>query len=262
MRAAFYYPWFPQAWNQQDLSPFTRYVPSLGYYDGASLALVRKHIAAMQYGHIAAGIASWWGQGSPTDQRISTLLSAARGTTFRWALYYEVEGFSNPSVSQIRADLTYIRDRYGSDPGFLRIDGKFVMFVYADAADRCGMADRWRQANTVGAYVVLKVFQGYAGCASQPQGWHEYAPAVAATSQGPYSFSISPGFYKASESSARLDRNLSRWMADVRQMVASGARFQLVTSFNEWGEGTSVESAVQWATPSGYGRYLDVLHDN
>ena len=36
------------------------------------------------------------------------------------------------------------------------MNGKFVVFVYADTNDACGMADRWKQANTVGAYVVLK----------------------------------------------------------------------------------------------------------
>ena len=45
-------------------------------------------------------------------------------------------------------------------------------------------------------------------------------------------------------------------------MVASGARWQLVTSFNEWGEGTAVESAAEWASASGWGSYLDALHDN
>jgi hypothetical protein len=45
-------------------------------------------------------------------------------------------------------------------------------------------------------------------------------------------------------------------------MVASGARLQLVGSFNQWGDGSSVESAAEWTSPSGYGTYLDVLHDN
>ena len=44
-------------------------------------------------------------------------------------------------------------------------------------------------------------------------------------------------------------------------MAASGDPFQLVVSFDEWGEGTAVESADEWATPSGYGAYLDALHD-
>ncbi len=36
--------------------------------------------------------------------------------------------------------------------------------------------------------------------------------------------------------------------------------WQLITSYNEWGEGTSVESALDWQTESGFGMYLDVLH--
>jgi hypothetical protein len=43
-------------------------------------------------------------------------------------------------------------------------------------------------------------------------------------------------------------------------MATSGQSWQLITSFNEWGEGTSVEGATQWATPSGQGAYLDAPH--
>ncbi|MFL5761147.1 MAG: metallophosphoesterase family protein, partial [Thermomicrobiales bacterium] len=49
---------------------------------------------------------------------------------------------------------------------------------------------------------------------------------------------------------------------NVRDMVASGAPWQLVTTFNEWGEGTAVESATEWQSGSGYGAYLDALHTN
>jgi hypothetical protein len=45
-------------------------------------------------------------------------------------------------------------------------------------------------------------------------------------------------------------------------MIASGAPWQLIATFNEWGEGTAVESAQEWATSSGYGAYLDALHNN
>ena len=100
----------------------------------------------MQYGGIQAGIASWWGQGSKTDQRIPTLLRAADGTTFRWSLYYEPEAQGDPTVSQLHDDLTYIVSHYGNDPSFLRINGRPVIFVYADGSDGCGMASRWAQA--------------------------------------------------------------------------------------------------------------------
>jgi hypothetical protein len=45
-------------------------------------------------------------------------------------------------------------------------------------------------------------------------------------------------------------------------MVRSKANWQLVTTFNEWGEGSAVESAQEWASPSGFGTYLDALKAN
>ena len=261
IRAAFFYPWFPEAWTQQGIYPYTNYHPTLGYYDQSDPDIIRQQINAMQYGHIQAGIASWWGQGSSTDNRMNLLLSAAADTSFKWSIYYEPEGISNPDVSALTADLVYLRDQYSHNPAYLRINDRFVVFVYADPGDGCEMADRWAQANTVDAYIVLKVFPGYQDCPSQPDGWHQYAPANATDSQGLYSYTISPGFWKVGET-PRLERNLSNWRQNVRDMIASDADFQLITTFNEWGEGTAVESADEWASNSGYGAYLDALHDD
>jgi hypothetical protein len=261
IRAAFYYPWFPEGWTQEGIYPYTNYNPSLGFYDLSDQAIIQAHIKAMIYGNIEAGIASWWGQGSSTDQRIPSLLSAAAGTNFKWTIYYEPEGIANPDIATLTSDLTYIRDHYSNDQGFLHIDNRFVVFVYADASDGCEMAERWKQANTVNAYIVLKVFPGYRNCSSQPDGWHQYSPANAEDSQGQYSFTISPGFWKVGQD-PQLVRNLQAWQYSVQDMVASGANFQLITSFNEWGEGTAVESANEWSSPSGYGSYLDALHGN
>jgi hypothetical protein len=268
IRAVFAYPWFPEAWNQQGYNPFTNYTPSLGFYDSGSVSVIQNQISAMTYGNLSAAILSWWGQGSRTDQRVATILGATPGSSnpnFRWSLYYENESLADPAIEQIQGDLQYILSHYGNDPSFLRVNGKFVVFVYADALDGCGMADRWVQAdNALGhpAYIVLKVFSGYHNCASQPDSWHQYAPAVATDEQRGYSYAISPGFWKKGEANPRLARNLSNWSSIVNSMVNSGEPWQLVTTFNEWGEGTSVESAVEWASPSGFGQYLDALHAN
>ena len=69
IRAAFYYPWFPEAWNQQGFNPFTNYNPSLGFYD-ASQAVTKQHIAAMQYGGIQAGIAYPWPSSSCSGDQL------------------------------------------------------------------------------------------------------------------------------------------------------------------------------------------------
>jgi hypothetical protein len=161
-------------------------------------------------------------------------------------------------VSEIAADLARLRE-LAADPSYLRVGGRFVVFVYAQGTDGCGMADRWTQANTVGAYLVLKVFPGYRNCASQPSGWHQYAPAVATDAQAPYSYSISPGFWLKG-AAVRLARDPARWSQNVQAMASSPTQFQLVTTYNEWGEGTSVEGAKEWVSASGHGVYMDALH--
>jgi hypothetical protein len=260
LRAAFYYPWFPQAWDQNGLYPFTHYHPALGYYNEDDQAVLRQHIAAMQYGKIQAGIASWWGEGHYTNERMPELLRVGEETGFLWSVYVEDEGYDNPSVEVIRKDLEYIRDQYAGSPSYLTIDGRFVVFVYADNTDHCGMIDRWEQANTVGAYLVLKVFPDYQSCENQPEAWHQYAPDRSQKQIGATSFTISPGFWLADEHQPRLARNPEEWNQAIRAMVASGTKFQLISTFNEWGEGTAVESAREWESLSGFGTYLDALH--
>ncbi len=263
IRAAFYYPWFPEAWQQGGMNPFTQFHPGLGFYNQDDPAVILEQIQAMMYGKIQAGIASWWGQGTPTDQRFPSLLKAGAAKGFYWALYIESEGYGNPTPEAIRSDLEYIRAHYASDPAYLKIDGRFVVFVYADPNDGCNMVDRWEQANAgIQAYLVLKVFSHYKSCSSQPDSWHQYAPALSQRQVGSDSFTISPGFWKAGEAKALLDRDLKRWSSDIQAMIASNADFQLITTFNEWGEGTAVESAKEWASPSGYGLYLDMLHND
>lgn len=260
VRAAFFYDWYPEAWRQQGLDPFSHYIPSRGFYDSGNRSVIIGQIAALHYAHLDAALVSWWGRGSQSDVRLRTLLSATP-PDFHWSIYDEQEGQGDPSSGAIRRDLLYLRARAASSPAYLRIGGRFVVFVYAQPSDGCGMARRWMAADDVGAYIVLKVFPGYRGCRPQPDGWHQYAPAKAEDDQAPYSFSISPGFFKATEAAPRLPRDPSAWGAAVKDMVASRARFQLVTTFNEWGEGTAVESARQWQTASGYGAYLDALHN-
>lgn len=260
-RLAFYYPWFPDAWTQGGIYPYSNYEPSQGYYDGSDPDVIAQQIAAMQYGHITGGISSWWGPGHHTDARFPLLLAASAGTGFKWSVYYEGEGYGDPGVSKIDDDLSYLQAQYGNDSAYFKINGRMVVFVYGDDADRCAMAARWQAANQVNAYIVLKVFPGYADCSAQPDAWHQYAPAQAADRQGNDSYSISPGFWNVGEAPL-LSRDLSRWHQDIAAMVASDATFQLITTFNEWGEGTAVESATSWASASGYGAYLDALHAN
>jgi hypothetical protein len=261
IRAAFYYPWYPQNWTQNGVEPFSNYRPTRGFYT-TTQSVVQAQISDMLYGNISAGIASWWGQGSPTDARIPMLLQSAAGTAFRWALYYEPEGYGDPSVAQITSDLTYIASHYANSSQCLHVNGKPVLFVYSDAFDGCSMATRWLQANAASQfYVDLRVFPGYQNCTSQPDSWHQYDPILAIDYQAGYSTTISPGFWKYGTSVALSRETATTWSWLASMMIASGTPWQLVTTYNEWGEGTAVESSSTWASSSGHGMYIDALHN-
>jgi hypothetical protein len=267
IRGAFYYPWFPEAWKQSGTSPFTDHHPSLGFYDSTDDAVRDAHLRALGYAKFDAGIYSWWGLGSKEDARLPGMLARTKTThsPVRWAIYYEREGNGpDPSVAQLDSDLDYIASRYASDPAYLKVGGKPVIFVYADPADGCGMVHRWHLANdsTRDFHVVLKVFGGYQTCTDQPEGWHQYAPAVRADRQVSFSCSVSPEFHLTGPEPQRLPRDLTAFRDAVRQMVASGEPWQLVTTFNEWGENSATESADEWSSPSGFGQYLDALRND
>jgi len=263
--AAFYYGWYPSSFD----IPGTRYHPTAGRYNSQDLVTVQRQIDQMRYGGIRAGIASWWGQApanASTDfaayvtRNFAVDLQAAQGTPFEWAIYYEPEGFSNPTDARIRNDLDYIKARYAGSPNYLTFNGKPVVFVWPDASDTCVMVNRWRQL-APDFYVVQKRIPGWTGCQGAPDAWHEYAPANREIpSLGPWSYSVSPGFWQYNEANPRLGRDGAAFDGAVARMRNSRTTWQLTTTFNEWGEGTAVEPAAEWQSPSGYGWALDILH--
>ena len=192
IRAAFYYPWFPQTWGRDPQNPFTNYAPTRGRYS-TDLPTVKAQIADMQYAGVSVGLASWFGQGSNTNANWPVLFRAARGTGFRWAPYYEPEGTSDPTPRVIAADLHYLRRTYGGGSALAMLPGKrMLVFVYnaddLDTAHGCATVTRWKQAKHLlrqqyaeTIYVDLKVFRGYATCADDASvdGWHQYGPASA-----------------------------------------------------------------------------------
>jgi hypothetical protein len=208
----------------------------------------------MEYAHIEVAIASWWGPGTLTDARVPLLLAAAAGTPLRWALYYE------PAPGTQAADLAYIYSHYASSPEYEHLNGKPVLFVYSRSVASCADAASWVGLNAGRFYLDLQVFGGYQGCAVQPDQWHQYAPAERQDEQAGHSFSVSPGFWLYSSTTPLLARDPVAFAQAVREMVASAEPWQLITTWNEWGEGTAVEDAVQWESADPYGEYVDILH--
>ena len=251
LRAAYYYPWFPETdgWA-------THFTPTLGRYDSSDDEVLATHVAQAEYAGLDAFISSWI-RGRATAARLSQLLDAAAAQDFAVAAYYEREGLDDPSVAEIRADLAALPTDH---PAYLHVDGKPVLFVRNGGDSDCSLVDRWREA-APDWYLSLRVFPDFAQCPAQPDAWHQYAPSTPYSTHGRYHATVSPGLWRSDEPDPRLARDPTRFRADLARAVDSGADWQMVTSFNQWGEGSSVEPAEEWASPSGYGTYLDAMHD-
>jgi len=232
VRATFYHPWTVEDWSAAGpTASVTRYGPTLGEYTWDNTDALAQEVDWMRYANLDAAIADWGGPGSPTDDAVPTLLSAGSGV--KWALYYRPEGTGDPSATQIESDLGYISDNYASDPAYLQLDGRPVVFVYSDPGDGCAMADRWQQANTLGFYVVLRAFPGYSSCTSQPDGWHQNDPTVREAHLPGFSYEISPGYWPIDEATPRLARDPRGFNDAVLRMAHSGEPLQLVSSWND-----------------------------
>jgi len=248
IRAAFYYGWGSKS---------THYTQTYGVDDPCIHSdAPHRTVSQMRYAQLDAGIASWMGRGTQGDRRFPSLLRAADGTHFRWALYYEP---AHQTIRQITSDLNYLARHYTKDRSYLRVSNKPVLFVWAGGSNNCSLTHKWVSANKKRFYLVLKDFYGYQSCHYHPSSWHAYGPASRQLQVGASSFSISPGFWRNGDARPLLGRSTTAWAAAVRAMVRSKAHWQLVTTFNEWGENTAIESASQWRSNSKRGRYLDLL---
>lgn len=257
--AAFFYPWYPQ-WTDQRHSPpdnwFSNYLPDPNpcvfdpaseLYDSTDTRILYWQLRKMAEARIEVAIASWWGRAHKTDRALRVIIGDAMNRqdnpypNLRWAVYYEAESLRDPAPDELTSDLEYIRDNFASQPAYLRVDGKPVVFVYATGSDQSGMAERWAEARRrTGFYVVLKVYAGYRNDPNQPDSWHQYAPANRIDTQLPYSILVSPGFWLDGQN-VRLERDLPAFRAALSRLVAADVTWKLIQTWNEWGEGTSVE---------------------
>lgn len=259
MRAAFYYGWYPEQW----LTAGHRFTPIMGLYDSGRAETIRSHIAQMQYAGIEAGIWSWWGKDSSTDRRFRQALDIAVETGFKWCIYYELDYDGRASEwFRVRPDMRYLRG-YFSHPGYLKVGGKPVVFVYNPLSTVKGAAKWARIRKDFGAYVSLADYAEW-WTANPVDSWHGYRPAergyLVSLGDRRYSLSISAGFWGAGEAVPRLERDFAAWEYGATLMKAANPDWQLVY-FNEHGEGTAIEPSDAICNQYLCSDYLKVLHD-
>mmetsp|Transcript_6378 Transcript_6378/g.9391 ORF Transcript_6378/g.9391 Transcript_6378/m.9391 type:complete len:565 (+) Transcript_6378:36-1730(+) len=259
IRGIFYYPWYPETWTVDGSHVF--YNPKYGYYSSGDGDVQQKHVETLDYIHADVAIASWFGPDTHKDRaRLTNLLAKSKSTRTKWTVYHEQEFRDNQSVDDIRRDLDYLKKWFVWRDTWAYVEGKPVIFVYNEGD--CDVVSRWVEASGGEWYVVLKIFHERDECLSQPDDWHQYGPSTGVHHHTGLGYSISPGFWRADQERPSLPRySEDKWREMVQDMVDSNEPWQLIVSFNEWGEGTAIESAAEWQSHTDHGYYIDALHD-
>lgn len=241
--------------------------PVLGTYDSFDVDVIRRHLAWAEAARIDVLIATWWGQGDFTDRVLEPLLDAAAETRVRIAFYYEV--VPNHDPARAVDDFLYLLTRYGDHPGTFKYEGEPVIFIYSRAIHQLTHAQWERVLQTVkashGARFIADTGDG--DWAEIFDGLHMYNPVPqvvagvdmsrvyealvrAASDHGKISaVTVLPGYddsyigrihpIVAPREDGQLYDRL--WATAIQ----SRPDWVLVTSFNEWHEGSDIEPSLE-----------------
>jgi hypothetical protein len=257
--------------------------PMMGLYDSADEKVILAHMTMAEYAGIDGFISSWWGAGSFEDNQLPRILDVAERVDFQISIYYEsVRELTKQSIID---ELTYVVDTYGDHPCFLKDSGRPVLFIYAvsyENRDSSFWLDvrRGLEAN-VGPVVLigdtfnpkyLQVFEGfhnYVHLDEDPEEFYKGASeslkiglnasdlneVFSSAYDGEeiivdlksFFLTVIPGNDIIGKPELKLDRqdgNLywNFWEVAIGLDVDS----VLITSWNEWHEGTEIEPSMEY----------------
>ncbi len=257
--AAFYDPRDPFSFKAPDV---IRHHPLVRPYLAGTTVAFKRQLPAFGYGGLQAGIIDWDPALGATDLAVTNALGTTRraASNVRWGIRLSLEDAGDPTAAQISTALLELDKRFGRKAAFLRVAGRPVVFVRTADTDTCSVISRWKKGNAIGAYLMIDAFPGASKCKSRPDGFYADRPDRSAVREGASSYAISPGFFRGADAQAKLNRDVPKWAARVRKLRAAKVRWRLVNSFNDWFDGAAVEPASEWLSTTGFGTYLDVLH--
>ncbi len=116
----------------QEIGDSTHF-PEIGVYDSNDPDLVARHMEEIKEAGIDTLIISWWGD-EHTDAVDLTFDKAEKYGLEATLYYEDVFGMDSFDLNDIDAaveDFVYIHDRYVDHPAYLKLDGDPVLFIYS-----------------------------------------------------------------------------------------------------------------------------------
>lgn len=257
---AFYYAWFDEnSWGADKVPDFP--TPRYASRDRATM---ERHVSQAQGAGIDAFVQSWWGPGNPTDDNFKTLLEVSQATGFRVAIDFEVTSPFYGNRTAVVNGLRYLIQTHTGHPAYLRWNGKPVIFFWRQ--QQYGVNEWAAIRNEVDpSHSTIWIAEGVdAGYQAQFDGHHLYSiawdanPAAQLVKWGNrirdaearwgdrlWVATVMPGYddTRLPRSGAfRRDRAGGAYYRETfRGARESQADWVVITSFNEWPEGTYIE---------------------
>ncbi len=264
---AFYYTWFDEnSWSYDRLSD----LPAETYVS-RDRGVMGRHIDQAKGAGIDAFLVAWYGPGggNQTEGNLSALLEEAAARGFKIGILFETNSPFFGGLGDVTAALQHAAASHFNHPAYLRVDGRPVVFFWrptiygvdAWAGVRSqvdpGRSALWISEGTNTAY--LSVFDGhhlYSNTWSPPADLYavnqKFAGLVdqARRQQGAARYWVAtamPGYndVRARPGGFAQDREGGGYYARSWQAaIASRPNWVVITSFNEWPEGSYIEPSA------------------
>ena len=253
--------------------------PALGPYDSHDPKVVDTHCRQAKDAGLTGFIVSWWRRGDFHDEGMPLMLDTAKKHGLKITVYYEtVPPRGAPTAEGAVNDLVYIMQKYGKHPAWLKVGGKPVIFIYARALGELKV-EGWEKviSDFAAKYPGGAVFLGdqiTAAAARVFDGIHTYNPTGLTKGKsleeirswartrfpewvktaGPERIAcvtIIPGYDDSCQPSRKPPRPITnRYDGDTykvmwEQAIAANPDWVLVTSWNEWHEGSEIEPSAE-----------------
>jgi hypothetical protein len=277
---AFYYAWFDQAtWSSGQLSD-----QPAQPYDSRDREAIQRHVAQAKSAGIDALVQSWYGPtggvNNMTESNFAMLLDVAQASGLRAAVDLEITGPFFGSAGDVQGALATLLAGHARHPAYLKVGGQPVIFFWRqqrfsvdqwEAIRRQVDPDRasiWIAEGTDLAY--LRVFDGIhlysvAWSADPETVLVNFGAKVrkAAQNLGGFRYWVAtamPGYddvrLRGASGFVRPRADGDYYRATFAGASKSGADWLIVTSFNEWLEGSQIEPSVSYGDT-----YLNLTRD-
>ena len=273
---AFYYTWFDEnTWTYDKLSD----LPAQPYVS-RDRAVMGRHIEEAKQAGIDGFLVAWYGpDGNQTEANLAALLDEAAARNFKIGILFETDSPFLGGPGAISGALQRASQTHMTHPAYLRVDGRPVVFFWRSSLYSLdtwrgirsqvdpGYSQLWIEEGVDTSY--LSVFDGhflYSNTWNPPTDLdytnQKFASRVRAMADatGVYKYwaaTVMPGYNDVRirpGSGFATDRAGGAYYARSWQAaMASQPDWVVITSFNEWPEGTYIEPSAAFGR-----QYLDL----